>query len=55
MSEIFERQTKHNIEKFDNNPRVKEKGRINVNFRDKDPHFSQRSAQPCQVYPELAR
>ena len=38
------------LEKFDNNPQVKEKGRINVNFRDKDPHFSQKSAQPYQVY-----
>jgi len=38
------------IEKFDKDPEAKEKGRINVNFRDKDPYFSQRSAQPWQFY-----
>ena len=27
-----------NAEKFDKHPQVKEKGRINVNFQDKDPH-----------------
>ena len=31
-------------------PQAKEKGRISVSFWDKIPHFSQKSAQPCQIY-----
>ena len=38
------------VEKVDKNPQAKEKGRINVNFQDKNPDFSQKSAQPCQVH-----
>ena len=38
------------LEKFDNDPQAKEKGKINVYFWDKDPHISQKSTQPCQVY-----
>ena len=38
------------IEKFDKTPQAKEKGSINLNFRDKTPYFSQKSAQPCQVH-----
>ena len=35
------------LELFDQHTRAKEKGSLHLNFRDQDPHFSPKYAQPC--------
>ena len=42
--------TLYTVELFDQDPQAKEKGSLNVNFRDQNPHFSTKSAHPCQGY-----
>ena len=43
----FSNQTFNDLELFDQHTRAKEKGSLHLNFRDQDPHFSPKYAQPC--------